>query len=334
MSADAPTPEVVTDQDARAWFERRTYHHERFRPPGPLLEAKAALGHTVTACLPTRNEEATVGAIVRCIREELVERVPLVDEILVVDGASTDGTAIEAATEGAVVVQQDDILPHLAPAGGKGDALWKSLFASKGDLILFLDADVENFDPRFVTGLLGPLLIDPAVAFVKAFYERPIRHDVELYPSGGGRVTELLGRPLINLLWPHLAGFVQPLSGEYAGRRSVLERLPFLTGYGVELGLLIDVAGACGLDALAQVDLDQRVHRNQSIDELSRMSFAILQAAMLRLRTSGRVGLVEGVGTTLYRFRKDDERYMMDPVVTEVVERAAAITFPGYAARS
>jgi glucosyl-3-phosphoglycerate synthase len=294
---------------------------------------KAALGHLVTVCLPTRNEERTVGPIVRCIREELVERVPLVDEILVVDGTSADGTVLAAAAEGAVVVQQDEILPHLAPAGGKGEALWKSLFASKGDLILFLDADVENFDPRFVTGLLGPLLADPAVSFAKAFYERPIRHEEELYPSGGGRVTELLGRPLINLFWPHLAGFIQPLSGEYGGRRSVLERLPFLTGYGVELGLLIDAADACGLDALAQVDLDQRVHRNQSIDDLSRMSFAILQAAILRLRTSGRVHLAGEVATTLYRFRKDDDRYVMDPVVTEVVERPPAITFPEYAAR-
>jgi glucosyl-3-phosphoglycerate synthase len=322
------------ERSAWEWFSHRTYHHERFGDVEALLRAKDDAAVSVSVVLPTRNEAGTVGKIVRTIREEVVERRPLVDEILVIDADSTDGTPAAATTEGATVVQEHDILPNLEPAGGKGEALWKSLFASKGDLILFVDTDIQDFDARFVTGLLGPILTDPAVGYVKALYERPLRDKRRLHPTGGGRVTELVARPLINMFWPHLAAFVQPLSGEYAGRRSVLEQVPFFTGYGVELGLLVDIAERFGLDALAQVDLDRRVHRNQSIEELSRMAFGVTQAAMLRLSSSGKVTLNDEMCRSLNQFRKQGLEYLVEESMVEVVERPPAVTVPAYPGRA
>jgi glucosyl-3-phosphoglycerate synthase len=322
------------ERSAWEWFSRRSYHHERFEDLDGLLRAKDEAALTVSAVLPTRNEAATIAPIVRAIREEVVERRPLVDEILVMDADSTDGTVTAAAAEGATVVQEHDVLPGLEPAGGKGEALWKSLFASKGDLILFVDTDIQDFDARFVHGLLGPLLTEPEVGYVKALYERPLRDERRLHPTGGGRVTELVARPLINMFWPHLAAFVQPLSGEYAGRRTVLEQVPFFTGYGVELGLLVDVAERFGLDALAQVDLDRRVHRNQSIEELSRMAFGVMQAAMLRLSSSGKVTLNEAMRLSINQFRKRASEYHVELSVVEIVERPPAVTMPEYAGRS
>jgi glucosyl-3-phosphoglycerate synthase len=320
------------ESNAWEWFARRTYRHEQFSDLGALASAKFGSGTSVSVCLPTRNEAGTIGRIVRFIRRELVEGLPLVDEILVMDGGSTDETASIAADEGAVVVQERDVLPHVEPASGKGEALWKSLFACKGDLIVFLDTDNQRFHPRFVYGLLGPLLLDPEIGYVKAFYERPIRDERRLHATGGGRVTELLARPLINLFWPHLSAFIQPLAGEYAGRRSVLELVPFFTGYAVELGLLVDISERWGLDTLAQVDLDRRVHRNHPIEELSRMSFAILQAAIIRLSGQGRVAVSGEMNHTLHQFRKKLSEYHVEMSVTEVLERPAAVTVPGYAA--
>jgi glucosyl-3-phosphoglycerate synthase len=237
----------------------------------------------VSVVLPARNEEATVGAIVRQIVDDLVERVPLVDEIVVMDSRSTDGTAEVATAAGARVVHVDDVVPEQGTARGKGDALWKSLFVTSGDLLVFLDADLEDFTTSYVVGLLGPLVLHPDIAYVKATYDRPLVLTAGIAPAGGGRVTELLARPLLNAWWPELSGFVQPLSGEYAGRRSVLERVPFVTGYGVEIGLLIDLSDLVGLDALAQVDLERRVHRHQSDQALGRMGSELLQTAARRL---------------------------------------------------
>ena len=235
--------------------------------------------------LPARNEAATIGKVV-----DAVARLAniLVDEIVVVDSASTDGTADIAAEHGARVHQADQLMPSFGPSLGKGDALWRSLSVTGGDIVVFLDTDVSNPDPCFVTGLLGPLLTHPHVSLVKAFYERPVKLERVQYATGGGRVTELTARPLINMFWPELAGLVQPLSGEYAARRPLLESLPFFTGYGVELGLLIDALEAVGADGIAQVDLDCRVHRNQSLPALSRMAYGILQVAVQRLAQEGR----------------------------------------------
>ncbi len=313
------------------WFDRRTFHHDRFADLGALRRAKEEQGLTVSVCIPARNEEATIGGVVEVVRRELMEAEPLVDQIAVMDAASEDATARMAKNAGADVFQESDVLPELEHIGGKGDALWKSLFVLGGDLVAWVDADVVDFHPRFVSGLLGPLLTDPEIGFVKAFYERPIaRADGSIDPTGGGRVTELVARPLLNMFWPNLANVIQPLSGEYAGRRAILEAVPFFTGYAVEIGLLIDIAETFGMDAIAQVDLDTRTHRNRGIDELSPMAFAIMQAAVRRLESSGRMSLDSPIHTLLHRAEKRDGRSRMVESRVEVAERPPAVSVAGY----
>jgi glucosyl-3-phosphoglycerate synthase len=240
-----------------------------------LAERKGST--TVSVCLPARNEARTVGPIVTAIRQRLMERIELVDELIVVDDHSTDATAAVAQNAGATVVDASTVLTDHDLGPGKGEALWKSVHASTGDLIVWCDSDITDFDTRFVTGLLGPLIEDPGVAFTKGFYERQ-EHD----GVGGGRVTELTARPLLQLLFPDLASVVQPLSGEYAGRRSVLERLPFTVGYGVDLGLLIDVHRLVGSEAMVQVDLGRRQHRNRPLVELAPQALSVLQKGLER----------------------------------------------------
>src|SRR5438105_445520 len=315
------------------WFDRRTYHHTRFADLDRLLEAKRAQGARVSVCVPTRNEAATVGAVVEGIRRELVQNVPLVDEIVVMDSMSTDGTVEAARAAGAVVYQDRDILAELEPLGGKGDALWKSLFVLSGDLIVFIDADIRNFDPHFVYGLLGPLLVEEGVGYVKALYERPIAEREGLATTGGGRVTELVARPLLNMFFPELVAIVQPLSGEYAGTREVFESVPFFTGYGVEFGLLVDVVDRIGLDGIAQVDMDVRIHRNQTVPELSRMAFSVLQAAFLRLRSIGRVELRGDMERLFHQFVMGPGGYQPQASSIEVRERPPAISVPSYRTR-
>lgn len=241
-----------------------------------LLAARR--GQTISVCIPARDEEATVGNVVSTIIHELMDQVHLVDEVLVIDDGSTDNTAVRAKEAGAIVVSANDILPDCGPGTGKGEALWKSLAACDGDIIVWCDADIRNFKSSFVTGLLGPLLSYDSIDFVKGFYDRPIQGSFD----SGGRVTELVARPLIALYFPHLASYVQPLAGEYAGRRSLLESVPFEQGYGVDLGLLINLADEAGLDAMAQVDLGERVHRNRPLGELSAQSLAIMQTVLDR----------------------------------------------------
>lgn len=255
----------------------RGWDHRDFEP-GALAEVKAEAGYHVSVCLPARDEEATIGPIVAAIRAGLVDRNQVVDEVLVVDDGSVDRTAAVAAGAGARVVAASDLLPDCGPGHGKGEALWKSLYAAKGDLLVFCDADVRDFSERFVVGLLGPLLVDPRAQFVKGRYRRPVTGA----DDGGGRVTELVARPLIAILFPHLAGVAQPLAGEFAARRAVLEQVPFAGGYGVDLGLLIDVAARFGAGALAQVDLGSRVHRNRPLDQLGPQAVAVLHAALRR----------------------------------------------------
>ena len=310
------------------WFARRTFHHRQFDPAG-LIQAKRREGLTVSVCIPTLNEESTVGAIVRSIRTGLMERVSLVDELAIMDSSSSDRTATEAEASGATVFQDRDVLPELEPMAGKGEALWKSLFVLRGDVILWLDADIRNFDPRFVCGPLGPILTDPAVGYVKSFYRRPIE-DGQGASLEGGRVTELVARPLINMFWPHLAGLIQPLSGEYAGRRSVLQEVPFFTGYAVEMGLLIDVAARFGTEAVAQIDLEERVHRNRPIGELSRMAFAVLRAGLSRLGEEERRRASAALG--MYQFEHDHDDYRIVSTPIAVQERPPAVTMAAYGA--
>jgi glucosyl-3-phosphoglycerate synthase len=310
------------------WFARRTFHHRQF-PAEELVAAKRERGLAVSVCVPTLNEAGTIGPIVRTIRSELVERVPLVDELAVIDSSSSDGTVAEAEAAGARVFQDRDVLPEVPPLAGKGEALWKSLFVLRGDVILWLDADIRNFDPRFVCGPLGPVLTDPEVGYVKSFYRRPmIDQGSGVTALEGGRVTELVARPLLNLFWPHLAGLIQPLAGEYAGRRDVLEGVPFFTGYGVEMGLIIDVAARFGVEAMAQVDLEERIHRNRGLDELSRMSFAVLHAALRRLGERHEADVAPAAA--MYQFATDEGGYRMAPTEIEIRERPPAGTVAGY----
>lgn len=273
-------------EEVGRWLERRSFSCSD-RPMATLLAAKRASGCRVSVVLPALNEERTVGAIVSVIRGELMAdrpgRAALVDELVVLDSGSADRTAETAARAGARVVHRDEVLPRLPALPGKGEVMWRSLLATGGDVVCFVDADLEDFSADFVSGVVGPLLTDPRLQLVKAMYDRPLGDD----PSGGGRVTELVARPLLNLHWPRLAGFVQPLGGEYAARRSLLERLPFPVGYGVELGLLVDSLHTAGLDALAQVDVGVRRHRNQDGQALGRMAAAIHHTAQLRLARGG-----------------------------------------------
>lgn len=294
----------------------RTFHHDEF-VAARLAELKAAQGATVSVCLPARDEAATVGSIVEVLRAELVDRTGLVDEVLVVDDHSCDRTAEVAAGAGARVVSVDAVLPELGPGAGKGEALYKSVAASTGDLIAWCDADILDFGPRFVVGLLGPLVTRPEIDFVKGFYDRPMGDS----PHGGGRVTELLARPAIATMFPHLVSIVQPLSGEYAGRRSLLERVPFVQGYGVDLGLLVDIAEAEGTEAMAQVDLGTRRHRNRPLDELGPQALAVLQTALRR------AGSGHGGPATLVR---PD----LDPVEVGTDERPPLVDVPGYRRRT
>jgi len=234
----------------------------------------------VSVCLPARDEEETVGPIVAAIVRELVYGAGVVDEVVVVDDGSTDATAAAAADAGAVVVAAADVLPGVGPGTGKGEALWKSLAVAAGDVLVFCDADLREFDPAFVTGLLAPL-DDPDIGLVKGYYLRP---------DGGGRVTELVARPMIRLFFPDLAAIRQPLGGEFAARREVLEQVPFVQGYGVDLALLVDVAARFGAGRIAQADLGVRHHRNRSLDELGFQSAAVLRAALSRAGVPDREG--------------------------------------------
>jgi glucosyl-3-phosphoglycerate synthase len=285
-----------------------------------LVDAKERLGVHVSVCLPARNEEATVGPIVEVLTAQLVHGAGLVDEVIVLDDGSTDATAEAAREGGARVYPVERVLADLPAGEGKGNALWKALYVAEGDLVCFLDADVRNFSPHFVTRLLQPLLEDPRVGFVKGYYRRPLDGD----PRGGGRVTELLARPLLSALFPHLAGIRQPLGGEYAARRDLLEVLPFVEGWGVELGLLVDVADRFGVDAIAQRDLGVREHRNRPLAELAPQAMAVL---LTGLRRAG----VAPVDASNIRGRS--EPGTSGPVAAPVRERPPIITIPAYRAK-
>jgi glucosyl-3-phosphoglycerate synthase len=293
------------------WFARRTWQ----RPPWSAERLRAAKrGRRVSVVLPALNEEGTVGPIVSAVRPFTLGPRPLVDELVVLDSGSTDRTRERALAAGARVVGRDEVLPGLPVREGKGEVLWRSLAATAGDLLVFLDSDLVDFDPGFVPALLGPLLAEDGVALVKGFYRRPLRLETEEHDTGGGRVTELLVRPLLAALHPGLSGIVQPLGGEYAATRELLESVPFAAGYGVEIGLLLDTHRRLGLDALAQVNLGVRKHRNRSLLQLGVMARQILAAAL------DRVGPADG-GDALVQFRQLGGEWVPTSQPVEVRER-------------
>jgi nucleotide-binding universal stress UspA family protein len=315
------------------WFAESNYHHTEFGDIGRLVALKERQGVTISAVLPTLNEAATIGAIVRQARRELMERHQLIDELVVIDSESDDDTRRIAAEEGAKVVVHSDVLPRYGSYRGKGEALWKSLYATSGDLVAWSDTDIVDWHPRFLYGTLGPLLAEPRIGYVKAYYQRPIVEGGQLKEGGGGRVTELVARPLINLFFPELSGYIQPLAGEYAGRRVHLEQIPFFTGYAVEIGHLIDLSERLDLAGLGQVDLDIRIHRNQELPGLSKMSFVILQAVMKRLEERRKARLFAELGSSIKLPQSGPNRLALEVIELADQERPPMIRIPEYAER-
>ncbi|MDD2463158.1 MAG: glucosyl-3-phosphoglycerate synthase [Desulfobulbus sp.] len=276
---------------AQQWLSPHTFHHRQFADAAVLLERKQAQALRLSLCIPTLNEEATIAHVV----EELLplrDRTGLLDEIAVMDSGSGDRTRAIAASAGADVYLASEILPEMGPAVGKGENLWKALFQLKGDILIFIDGDIAAFHPGFVTGLIGPLLSDPAIGYVKGCYARPVKglcQRVLEEPEEGGRLTEILVRPLLSLWYPNLTGFIQPLAGEYAARRALLEQLFFPVGYGVELAHLLDLATAYDVDIFAQTDLGERCHRHRSNRQLGQSAYGLLQVLFRRLHQQGKV---------------------------------------------
>jgi glucosyl-3-phosphoglycerate synthase len=315
------------------WLKSNTYHHSAFWDLMQMIQEKEKQGITISLCIPTLNEEATIGKEVVLFRSELVQRYPLLDEIAIIDSGSTDNTREIAASFGAEVHLASKILPEMGKKRGKGENLWKAIYQLKGDIIVYVDADIKNIHPRFAYGLVAPLIYRPEIKYVKAFYDRPLAVSSRVRPSGGGRVTEILVRPLFSMYFPELTAIIQPLSGEYAVRRDVLEQIPFPIGYGVETAHLIDVYNMYGLNAFAQTDLDQRVHRNQPTRDLGKMAFGILQAFFIRLRRLGLIKDLPDVNTVLRQYQSKDNVYQQVEYHIAEDERPPMISVPAYAER-
>ncbi len=312
------------------WMQNHTFHHSHFKDVNRLVALKEKRGLRISLCFPTLNEEETIGKEVELIRRKLKDDHRLIDEIAVVDSGSTDGTQRAARDAGADFYLSSEILPQYRSYRGKGENLWKSLYVLDGDILCWIDADITNIHPRFVLGLVGPLLTRPDLSYVKAFYKRPISIKGELHYTGGGRVTELVVRPFFNLLFPELTGLAQPLSGEYAGRRRLLERLPFFNGYGVESGHLIDILRLFGINAIGQCDLDVRIHKNQSIEALRSMSYRILKILLQRADDMGRIEIFQDIADSLQVLTGVKNDYSIEKMKVWGIERPPIITIPEY----
>ncbi|HET7378264.1 MAG TPA: glucosyl-3-phosphoglycerate synthase, partial [Anaerolineae bacterium] len=312
------------------WFAENTFDASEFDDIDRLIDLKTERGVSISLALPALNEEETVGKVIRTLRTALMKKHPLLDEIVLIDSGSEDRTREIAQRLGVPVHIHQEILPEHGARRGKGEALWKSLHVTRGDLIAWVDTDIVNIHPRFVYGVIGPLLRSEQIQYVKGFYRRPLKIGDKIQAGGGGRVTELVARPLINLFFPELSGLIQPLSGEYAGWRSALEQVPFFTGYGVETGLLIDLHEKFGLRGIAQVDLEERVHHNQPLDALSRMSFAIIQVIVSRLEDRHKISLLEEINRNMKIVRHEPGRYYLDLEEIGDLQRPPMITIEEY----
>jgi len=312
------------------WLDRNNFHHSRFSDIPSLVSEKERQGLRISVGFPAYNEDTTIGEEVRVIRGELMERYPLVDEVAVIDGGSTDRTVEAALEAGADVHLSEDCLPRLGRMPGKGENLWKSLFLLQGDIIVWLDADIKNIHPKFVYGLVGPLLYHPEIMFTKAYYERPLHRPGEDDEYGGGRVTEILVRPLFSAFFPELARLYQPCSGECAGRRELLELLPFAAGYGIETGMLIDIVSRFGSEVIAQVNLDRRVHRNQSTTALGKMGFEIIHAFVSRLKRTERASFNQELCEGYQKLVCGPSVYRLEEMPTQLNERPPMRTIPEY----
>lgn len=318
-------------RDKADWLSTNTYHYSNFKDIGALVERKRERGYKISVCFPTLNEEKTIAKEIVVIKSELMSRYPLVDEIVVIDSGSQDRTRDIASEYGASVYLASDILSDLAPLRGKGENLWKALHVLEGDVVVYIDADIKNIHPRFAYGLVGPLLERPDVKFVKAFYDRPISLDAKkVKPSGGGRVTELVIRPLFSLYYPELTQIIQPLSGEYAGLREIFENIAFPIGYGIETSMLLDIYQRWGMDVMAQVDLDKRVHRNQSTLALGRMAFGIMQTFLERNVHEGRISMSEPLHDAMIQYELGADGYERQVHAMKMTERPPIVTLKEY----
>jgi glucosyl-3-phosphoglycerate synthase len=270
------------------WLKNNSYTLDDFSNLNKLEELKKNLNYKVSVVIPTLEEEDTIENVINYLIRKLVIQNKIIDEIVVIDGGSKDSTIDkilklkENNPDEVKFFLQDDILPTICKHKGKGEALWKSLYVTEGDIIIYSDSDIKNFDERFVVGILGPLLVNNDIKFVKGYYNRPLITSNESKSNEGGRVTELCARPLLNVLYPELSGFIQPLGGEYGGFREVLEKVEYTSGYGVEVQTLIEIYEKFGLDVMAQTNLIERVHRHQPLNSLSKMSSAIMQTILKR----------------------------------------------------
>jgi len=312
------------------WFGENTFHANEFADLELLMDLKEKQGSTISLALPALNEEKTVGKVVDTIRKALMEDVPLLDEIVLIDSNSTDRTREIAKEMGLPVHVHQEILPNLGARPGKGEALWKSLLVTKGDIIAWIDTDIVNIHPRFVYGIIGPLLFNRNIQLVKGYYRRPLRVGDQVQAGGGGRVTELTARPLLNLFYPELSGIIQPLSGEYAGRREAMEKATFFSGYGVETGLLIDIFEQFGLRAIAQVDLLERIHHNQELVALGKMSFAIIQTVLRKLEPRFERSFIKDINKTMKIPKYHKGHYDLGVEQVAERERPPMITIPEY----
>jgi nucleotide-binding universal stress UspA family protein len=316
------------------WFATNTFHWTEFQDVGQLVRWKEEQNQKISLVLPALNEEATIGQVITSVKVPLQEEHPLLDEIILMDSNSTDRTREVAADLGVpVYIHQQVLADQVKSLPGKGEALWKSLYVARGDIIVWIDTDIVNIHPRFVIGTLGPLLRWNRIQYVKGFYQRPLSTRDRVRVSGGGRVTELLARPFINLFFPELSGIVQPLSGEYAGRRCALEQLPFFAGYGVEAGLLVDLLRRYGLRGIAQCNLEMRTHRSQSLSSLSKMAFAILQVFSSRLETVDHARLLEEAQRTMKTILYEPGHFCLQEAEISEHERPPMVTVPAYCAR-
>lgn len=302
----------------KQWLKQNTFHHGQFWDLLSLIQEKEHKNLKVSLCIPTLNEEATIGKEIILFRSELMERYPLIDELAVIDSGSTDKTREVAESFGADVYLSSEILPETGEKKGKGENLWKAIYQLKGDIICYVDADIKNIHPRFAYGLIAPLIYNDTIQYVKAFYDRPLTLSKGTRSSGGGRVTEILVRPLFSLFFPELTAVIQPLSGEYAVRREVLEKIPFPIGYGVETSHLMDVYTKWGLEAFAQTDLDQRIHRNQSTQALGKMSFGILQTFLKRIQAYDMIKEMSELNTVYRQFQAKESEY--EQITFDIIE--------------
>lgn len=317
--------------DVNSWLAARTYHYSAYSDLAMLADLKKEKGLTISLCFPTLNEEKTIGKSIVIMKSELMERYPLIDEIAVIDSGSTDNTLSIARTFGADTYLSAEYLPNEGIESGKGENLWKALYLLKGDIIVYVDADISNIHHRFAYGLIGPLLMNDDIKFVKAFYNRPFKSSAGMLPTGGGRVTEILIRPLFSQFFPDLTGVIQPLSGEYAGTRDLLEKIRFPIGYGVETGLLIDIYQQWGLDVIAQTNLDFRIHRNQKLASLGCMSFGILQTFWDRLVQYNKSAHISPDNLLLRQMELDaDGSYRVNEFDIKEKERRPMIDVPEY----